>query len=398
MRPIAVVIILCVLLGAVPAHALDPVIGGLVMGALNSITQRPTVQSSVTLAACAELRWRGAPAVVLPAIVSGSTIYALAGTEVVVYPTAIKFTPGDPSKIVVCSSRMHFAGAATVETEREPDTSGAMRQKWELRVDTTGLRMGIWPITLEAVMPNGTRKGGFLNLETRTNVERQQSLFNLVVLKPEEIERLVNNEEVQRMLGYAGSSTGMQYVVPVLPGSGPQFRLAEEVAQRYLMNAPGAMPMGGATGAQAPPTPQPMSQQPPAKQSGGQPQREERSAPSWSSWPCWREVEVIADYAGYRQVSAQPKGPLYFAGDPASKAGPQPYVFFVVRGGRIDRSRDFCLVVNGQEWRGKDDGDGVIVVNDFDAGFRVAPVVDGRRLQEFTVKPGQGIWYPVVVN
>jgi len=115
-------------------------------------------------------------------------------------------------------------------------------------------------------------------------------------------------------------------------------------------------------------------------------------------WGCWSEVVRIAQYAGYRQVFDRPTGPVYFQGDSASRAGTQPFVFFVVRAGRIDRVRDFCLIVNGQEWRGQNDGDGVVCVNDFEAGYKVAPVVDGRRLREMVVKPGQGIWYPVVVN
>ena len=80
------------------------------------------------------------------------------------------------------------------------------------------------------------------------------------------------------------------------------------------------------------------------------------------------------------------------------KAGPQPFTFFVLRNGQIERSRRFCLIVNGQEWRGEDDGDGIVVVDDFLGGYRVAPVVDGRRYKEFVVTPGQGVWHPVVAG
>ena len=116
-----------------------------------------------------------------------------------------------------------------------------------------------------------------------------------------------------------------------------------------------------------------------------------------SAWPCWAELVRDASFVGYRDVYDRPTTACYY-GATGSQAGPQPFTFMVISNGLIGRTREIRYMVDGRPFVFQDDGDGVMIITDFRGGERVAPVVNGRALREMVVKPGQGIWYPVVVN
>ena len=112
-----------------------------------------------------------------------------------------------------------------------------------------------------------------------------------------------------------------------------------------------------------------------------------------TQWACWGDIVQTAKFVGYGDVCRRPIGPAYFS--PHGGATPEPFVFLVVRAGRIDRFQTYEFVLNGVRCREQDDGDGVVVVADFRGGDRVAPIVDGRALGEVVVRPAQGVWYLV---
>jgi len=99
-------------------------------------------------------------------------------------------------------------------------------------------------------------------------------------------------------------------------------------------------------------------------------------------------------------------GAVGYNGDPMSwthftpmggRFGPQPFVISVVRNGRLDRCREYRMVVDGVEKVISDDADGFCVIRDARPGQTIAPVLDGQAYDPVEVKAGEGVWYPIAV-
>lgn len=128
--------------------------------------------------------------------------------------------------------------------------------------------------------------------------------------------------------------------------------------------------------------------------------------PDLSETPADVEQGILPAYLGQlaRQVGATGFDPAdlrprYF-NVVGGSCGDQPFVLTIVKDGRLVKSASFRLIVNGRtiDLPADDGADEALVVPNLPPGARVAAVVDGQAWPEVMVQPGQGIWYPVVVD